>query len=182
MEAKGSLFRGYLTKMAEAGVLDAVKAKLPPETRRLADNPPLVSTWVAVHHQDALLGAFADLCGVEACADLGYAVTRDSLSTFIKPVVTTILKLIGPSPHKVYARLDQIASTTVRPVKFAYTEVAETAGRLAISTPRPVPEPGHWAWRGGLRYAFDLCRCRGTVSRPEIKDGGRSASYDVRWS
>ncbi|HEX9051209.1 MAG TPA: hypothetical protein VF841_11820 [Anaeromyxobacter sp.] len=92
VQAKGSLVRSTLEGQPVAELL----ARLPPQLRRLAAEPPMGSEWVPEAHVDGLLLAIADARGMTD--DELYAWTRArNRALFESPAYRILMAVMSPA-------------------------------------------------------------------------------------
>jgi hypothetical protein len=182
----GTVYRVTAEFLAERAVIEEVKAKASPDTRKLLEKLPFGFAWqdgAPLEEIERILYAMPG--GRELCVELGHAAGRQLSSTMIKPVLKMALSLFGQTPASLIANLDRFFSMVVRGFAFRYEERAPREGVVyAQIEGGGIHESLFDQLRGNLLTVFDLCGVIGRVGEPEVvhrDDAGALVSLPVQW-
>ncbi len=184
-EVKGSIIRPLIAVIAGRGLLDAVAARVSPETRAILEEPPLFTAWIDARNGIEIYQAVLEIAG----ADQLRAISRESIARGIMPLLRStierVLAVFGVSPASLFARLDRAAGGTSRGMLYRYVPIDDTSGDFDLEIPAMTDVPlGPFVSTGGaLELIFELCRVRGTLSEPRMVPNGRNnrMRYRVSW-
>ncbi|MGZ6142408.1 MAG: hypothetical protein ACXWLM_03665 [Myxococcales bacterium] len=176
------MLRSYATGLQKKGWLDGVLARVPPDSAKLLQKPPLPLSWVDAPLVDAIASAIAAAHGRDALRDLLHGAMQDSMGPILKPLVTGTLALFGGGPETLFARLDLFATTLTRGVTFSWTPADGKSGTILIAHDEPAPDAIYAAWEGSLLFTFDVTGAKGTLGKAEVVNGGRNGRIAASWS
>jgi hypothetical protein len=182
----GTVYRVTVEFLAERAVLEDVKAKVSPDTRKLLEKPPFAFAWqegAPLEEIERVLYTMPK--GRELCVDLGHAAGRQLSGSVVKPVLKMAISLFGQTPASLFANLDRFFSMVVRGFNFRYEERAPREGVVyAEIAGGGVHESLFDQLRGNLMTVFDLCSVKGDVGEPQVvrhDDAGAVVGLAVRW-
>jgi hypothetical protein len=171
---------GLVKSIRVAGLLEPVLAKVPPETRAIADNP-YGQRWHPWQHGAALATAVVEVAGPQALEDITFVMARDSFGPILTPMLKVALTLMGMSPAAVFSRVDQSIKPAVQGVTARYDSTGPTSGAVSFEYPVVPPAYADTSWRGGLRFMFHLVGLEGRIAPCERLEGGRVLRYALTW-
>lgn len=171
---------GLVKAIRSAGLLDAVLARIPPETRQLVDNP-YGQRWHPWQHGAALATAVLDVAGPQALEDVTFVMARDSFGPILTPMLKIALTLMGMSPASLFTRVDQSIRPAVQGVTARWERTGEHTGLVSFEYPIVPPPFADTSWRGGLRFMFQLVGLEGQIAPCERRESGRVLVFAVSW-
>ncbi len=178
----GAVIRADKAWLEKAGLLEEVRKRMPAESAKLLEKPPLPISWVSGRHVDAILEAVLALGGEERLLQLAEEVARASFGPVLRPLLKTLTSLFGASPASLFGRLDAVLPVFVRGASFGYEAKGEREGLLKL---RAVDKPARaWLlqWKGTLRFGFEVAQVAGSIDSCTLDADGQGASYRVTWS
>jgi hypothetical protein len=182
----GSAFRLTLDLIDEKGWREAIRAKAPPETARMMDNPPGPLSWIAAARLEDLEELIARQGGRDAAVELGLEAGRKLGGSIVKPVIKLALTLFGASPDSLYGNLDRLYSMVTRGLHFAWRSTERKSGVVEARFEGPgVRESLFDVTRGNLKFIFEVCSASGEVSLPQVMrhdDLGALVQFTTRWA
>ncbi len=177
----GTLVRSYASALQRKGWFDEVRARVPPETVKVLDKPPLPLAWVDGSIIEAIASAVVALRGRDGLRELLHDAMEHSMGPLLRPLVTGTLALFGGGPETLFARLDMLAATLSKGAKFAWAATGPKSGTIEIVHEEATSDPIYAAWEGALLFVFDVTRVKGTLSPARLVEGGRKARIDTSW-
>jgi hypothetical protein len=178
----GAVLRADVAWLEKQGLKAAVRERLPPDTQALLDKPPLLITWLAARHIDALLDAVLQIGGEEKLVQLGEETTRASFGPVLRPLLRTLVSLFGASPAALFSKIDSTLPVFVRGASFTYEPGGDREGVLHLRTVDRPPPAWLLQWKGTLRFTFEVANAKGSVTSCVPDPDGRGAVYAVSWS
>jgi hypothetical protein len=178
----GSVFRAYADYLRSLGLLEEVKKRLSPEALALIERPPFALRWIESRLSDEMAIALYDLRGRAAVQAMGRAHATGPLSTLVRPLIGTTVKIFGGTPAAVYANCDSVCSILVKNVEFKWAAAGPRGGTLTIRHGVPLHDAAYANWEGVLQTGFGYAgHPEGTVARARLLDDGRAAEIDISW-
>jgi hypothetical protein len=181
-QLSGAVLRADVAWLEKQGLKAAVRARLPPDTQALLDKPPLLISWVAARHIDALLDAVLQIGGEEKLVQLGEETTRASFGPVLRPLLRTLVSLFGASPAALFGRIDSTLPVFVKGASFTYEPGGDRDGFLHLRTVDRPPAAWLLQWKGTLRFTFEVANAQGSINSCVPDPDGRGAVYAVSWS
>lgn len=161
--------------------VEQVLSRVSPETRAALDKPSL-SKW---HDGGVVFDvtlAMDAVMGGDAIEHVYYEHVRRSIGPLMAPFVKIALSLAGKDPRTIYKRMDEMMGSMVKGVSTRWDERAPTSGVLTLTHRDEVKVPSIRAWAGVLRYPFDLCEVKGTLT-PRLEGfDGHHLVYELSWT
>jgi hypothetical protein len=180
----GSVYRITADFLNERGLMDEVKGKLSPASRRVLEKPPFPFSWqdaAALEEIERVLYAKSP----QLVADLGFAAARYLSGSIIAPVLKMASSLFGKTPDAFFANLDRFYSMVVRGFSFRYESDGEKRGKvIARISGGPVHRSLFQQLRGNLRILYQLAGATGVVEEPVVigsDERGAEVALGVRW-
>ncbi|MEO7327383.1 MAG: hypothetical protein ABI193_02310 [Minicystis sp.] len=184
-EVKGSIIRPLIAVITGRGLLDAVAARVSPETRVILREPPLFTAWIDVRNSIEIYQAVLEIVGADQLRAIGREAIAQGLMPLLRSTIERVLAVFGVSPASLFARLDRAAGGTSRGMLYRYVPIDETSGDFDLEIPALTDVPlGPFVSTGGaLELIFELCKVRGTLSEPRMVPNGRNnrMRYRVTW-
>lgn len=177
----GSLFSAYVEALRAAGLLDQVRAAVPPEVAALIDRPPLPTQWMGGEALNAILGYVTKARGLEGVRQVAYEANRLAVYRILKPLMANSLALYGGGPETLFANLDTICRPLFKSLRFEFTPEGPRAGTLVVRSEYRMAPAGWAAWEGALLLLYDACEVKGRIEPSAVRDGGLSAAMKVHW-
>jgi hypothetical protein len=173
--------RAMIKALREAGLYEEVLAHVSPATRETMDN-----TYSHVWHPGTVIEEIwrvvVSLHGPAQLADLNYSLSKKTFGPVIMPLVKVALTLSGGgNPASIASRLDALLRLAIREVQILWEQTDKQAGELLINYPRPVVREVEQAWRGVLRFMFELSASDGSVEIFEYLNEGRQLRIVIAW-
>ena len=182
---RGSVLRGITRAVAEADLLEAVRAAVSDDVKLLIDDPPLSVRWISHGAMEEIAVAAAGLVGLRQWGDIAYAAARDSILPILRGPCESFLRLFGATPVTLLTRMDAITALSVRGLHWRFAPSSERDGDLTIAFEgcKGVPPPLFHGTAQSVRLIFDLTGYPGLVQAIEIGDDGarNTATCRVRW-
>jgi len=142
---------------------------------------PTSQSWWGTQISIDLHLDIAKVGGVALLKRVGHLAVFESISVMVRPFVTVMLALGGPSPATLFSRFGQVTQTSVKNVRFDWKPSGPNAGTLVIEYPSPVPPEILAAWAGALEYAFELTKARPGPTQATHEGGGK-LRFDLSWN
>jgi hypothetical protein len=181
-EVKASTFRAYLVQLQKLGVLEAVRAKVPDETREAIDQPPLPGAWSDGMFIEDIICALESLRGMDAVRKVTKGGQQEAILPILRPIITGLLRLFGASPETLLSRWPDFTRTNVRGIDFKWVRESDRAGRLVVTFPRKqVPRSAYAGMESGCSLILDLCGVKGTIMPADLSHDGSIGSIRVSW-
>lgn len=180
-QSSGGIVRAYVDVLADLGVKDQVRARLPPELQALVDAPPPRSTWMPATVLRDLLGAIAAELGVDGVRRAGELSTLRSVMPALKPIYAVFRALGVLAPATVFSRMDSLMRSFHRGFDVRYVPDGERAGVLELRAPSVQTAAQVAALEGSLRGVFIQTGAQGTVAPGETLEGGRLVRVRLSW-
>lgn len=182
----GSAFRLTLNLIDEKGWRDVIRAKAPPDTARMMDNPPGTLSWIPAARLEDLEELIARQGGRDAAVELGLWAGRKLGGSMVKPVIKLALTLFGAAPGSLYGNLDRLYSMVTRGLHFAWRSDERKSGIVEARFEGPgIRESLFDVTRGNLKYMLEVCSASGEVGLPEVlrhDDHGALVQFTARWA
>jgi hypothetical protein len=178
--AKAGFLRGYIDYLRTAGLMDAVRERVSPDTRALLDDPPLASHWCSVRHTHQIIEAVGALGGAAAVRSMARHGAHSSTWVVLRPVLQGMLRMFGGSPRSLISRADLALRNTSRGIRISYQERSATSCGMEYrsSSVRWTPMTAE-AWAGGCESVLEFCGADGAVVVEEISDEGNDSVVRV---
>ena len=170
--------------LRERQLLDDVKARLSPSSRRVLEKPPFALSWqpsAPLEEIEKLLFAKSP----ELVVELGHAAGRQLSGTLVAPVLKMALSMFGQTPATMFGHLDRFFSRAVRGFNFQYEPRGDKDGVVRVRIEGgQVHRSLFEQVRGNLLTVYDLCSVIGEVGSAEIlrqDAAGAEIRLPVRW-
>ena len=180
----GTVYGITSTFLRERQLLDDVKARLSPSSRRVLEKPPFALSWqpsAPLEEIEKLLYARSP----ELVVELGYAAGRQLSGTLVAPVLKMALSMFGQTPATMFGHLDRFFSMAVRGFNFQYEPRGDKDGVVRVRIEGgQVHRSLFEQVRGNLLTVYDLCSVIGEVGSAEIlrqDAAGAEIRLPVRW-
>jgi hypothetical protein len=183
-QAHAMLVHAVIEFLAQRGLTDPVRMRVPEQTARTLDNPPWADRWVGSQSVEDVLDAIHGLGGASLVEELGRFAAQRLSEGRVRPVIAGIFSVLGKSPDSLFKSLDVCGSLAMRGVSFSYRVSPTSRSVVAWLRGGNVSEASRHALRGALQHAFDLAGVQGEVGAPEVlPDGAQGAriGYAVRF-
>ena len=178
---KGTVFRANAQVLAESGWLAATQAGLPADVAALLDQLPLAGTWLPGRMCEQVAEVVSTLHGLEAVRHLAREVVR-VLFPFYMPMLQGIMRVLGASPARLFARYEDLARLHIKGMRFEYQATSPRSGVVDAHflVHRQRIESAFVTVGCSLEAVYQVCGISGQVADPEIvsPDHGR---YLVSW-
>jgi len=178
-QTSANYINGLARALKKLGQFDAVIAVCSPDVAQMLREPNARSWWGAQAAIDMTL-SIAKVGGVDLLKRVGHLAVFESLSSVVRPFVTVLLALAGPSPATLFARYGQITQAAVKNVRFDWKPNGAHAGTLIIDYPLQVPPEYLAFWSGAFEYVYEVTKARPGPTQA-THDGAR-LRFDVSWS
>ncbi|MCA1828937.1 MAG: hypothetical protein ABR567_13390 [Myxococcales bacterium] len=180
----GTVYRVTADFLVERKLLDEVKAKLSPASRRMLEKLPFPFAWqdaAALEEIERLLYAKSP----QLATDLGFAAAKYLSGSVVAPVLKMATSLFGRTPDAFFRNLDRFFSMVVRGFDFRYEADGEKRGKvIARIHGGPVHPSLFQQLKGNLGMLFPLSGATGSVEEPLVlrsDDAGAEVVLGVRW-
>jgi hypothetical protein len=182
-EVKAAAFRGYIVQIEKLGVLAAVTEKVPADTRRAMESPPLPSAWIDAIFVEDMIEALQSLLGIKAVRTVTIAGQKAGPARILMPLAGALLRIFGTKPDTLLARFPDVTKTVIRGVDFKWILETPTSGYLKIIFRRKnVPRHVFIGMESGCWLTLELCNAKGTVADTEIVNEGSTGIIRVSWA
>lgn len=180
----GAVYRITADFLVGRGLIDEVKAGIPPDSRRVLEKLPFPFAWQdgkALEDIERVLYAKSP----QLPAELGFAAAKYLSGNLVAPVFKMALSLFGQTPETIFGHLDRFFSMVVRGFTFRYEPGGEKQGKVIATITGGAVHPSLFQQlKGNLQMMYQLCSVDGTVEEPLIlrsDDAGAEVSLAVRW-
>jgi hypothetical protein len=136
--------------------------------------------WWAANDAKEIVKAMAAVGGKALVRQVGRMAVLESISAIIRPFVSVILAVSGPSPAALFSRFPQLCEGSLRHVAFEWTAVGPKAGVLVIVYPSAVPSEFVELWLGAVDYVYEMTKVRGQPTNTS-HFGGR-LQLELSWT
>jgi hypothetical protein len=177
----GSVFRGYVAALKKRGWVDEVLPRLSPDVAGLVEHPPFPLRWLDFKCSDEVNAALCELKGAEAVRDFLHDVLRDSVGPLLRPLISSILSIVGGGPETLFSRMDSFAPPIIKGTSFRWTSTGPRSGDLELQHHVPISRPAWLAWEGTLLFAYDVTKEQGTVAETRVSPDGLTGTIAVSW-
>ncbi|MDX2012409.1 MAG: hypothetical protein SFW67_19590 [Myxococcaceae bacterium] len=172
---------GFRKALVDLGQLDAVVARITPETRAVLERPFSARAHSADVLRD-LSDALLAVAGPEVFRRHAYLMARDALGRILTPMFKVALALTGRTPSTLLARVPDSVQQAMRGVTVTWTPAGPTAGALAVKYPEAVNRTAEEGWRGTLQFLFELIEgAPGTIARTEWLEADTRLVLHITW-
>jgi len=177
----GSVFRGYVAALKKRGWLEEVVPRVSPEVAELVRHPPFPLRWLDFKCSDEVNQALYDLKGPDAVRGFLHDVLRDSVGPLIRPLIGSLLSVVGGGPETLFSRMESFAPPIIKGTSFRWTSTGPQSGELELSHRAPLSRPAWLAWEGTLLFAYDVTKQQGKVSETRVSPDGLTGTIAVSW-
>lgn len=178
-ELSAAYMDGLVNAVRKGGFLDGALITMT-ESERASYHQPARQPWWDARYAEHLAATVGSVFGEWAVEQIGYTVVAEVIGPMVQPKLEAALAS-GAGPEALFAQLDDLAKTAVRPLRISWTATGASAGKLELTYPRELRPETQLLWRGAIRYAFELTRRSGKV----VKEGQGPAghlTYELDWS
>lgn len=180
-ELSASYMNGLVKSVRDAGMLEAILVGLPTDQRAAFSRPALQPWWDAGFAEQLVLAVFKQF-GERAVEQVGYGVVAETMGPLVMPQIQALLATGGAAPQTLFARIEGLISTAVRPVTAKWTPTGEKEGQLEFQYPKPIRRGIAFLWRGAIRYVFEVTHTPGKIGREELDEQTGNLRFAVSWS
>ena len=118
--------------------------------------------------------------GPDLLQEIGRRTVFESMSKIIKPMVAVVVVIAGSNPAHLFARLGQLAGSSVKNVNFGWTSTGRTTGTLVVTYPMAVPDFYPRYWFGAFDFVYETTRKQGLPT--QVQHTGGVLRFDVSWA
>lgn len=165
--------------LTQLGRLDAVVARAPADAALMLKNPHDRRWWDAGTSME-MVKAIAAEGGAELVREVGRRAVAESLSPILRPLVSVLVAISGPSPASLFSRWAQITQAAVKNVNYEWKPTGPTSGELDITYSRVVPPEYTDLWEGGFAFVYETTRKKGAPTKS--RHGGERLHFELSWS
>lgn len=178
-QTSSSYTAGLAKALRQLGRLDAVIARAPPDAALMLKDPHSRRWWGAVASMQ-MVSAIAAEGGAPLVREAGRRAVAESLSPILRPFVSVLVAISGPSPASLFSRWAQLTQAAVKHVNYEWKSTGPSSGTLDITYSRAVPPEYTDLWDGGFAFVYETTRKKGapTKSRHE----GERLHFELSWS
>lgn len=178
-QTSSSYVAGLAKALTQLGRLEAVIARAPAEAASMLKDPHAKRWWGAVESMQ-MVSAIAAEGGAALVREVGRRAVAESLSPIVRPLVTVLVAISGPSPAVLLSRWSQLTQAAVRNVHCEWKSTGPTSGTLDVTYSREVPPEYTELWDGGFAFVYEATRKEGepTKSRHE----GNRLHFELSWT
>lgn len=182
-QVKASVFRAYVAWLERESRLEAVVARLSPQTAHLVERPPLASTWMHSGPLDEIVEQIEAVAGLDGVKRASESILREQMVPLLLPMVRNILRIIGATPATIYRHWDDLIRTTMRDVTWSWSPTSDTAGVLTVTYDKAVKVHlrTYLSVLAALEQALLVAGAKGVVSDP-TPVGDNTARFEIRWT
>jgi hypothetical protein len=178
---KALTFRAYLAQIDKLGALEAVKARVPPETLHAMEEPPLPTVWMDPLRFEEMMCALEAVRGLHAVRTVSRAALDAATVPNLRPILSGLLRMFGTSPATLLTRMSDFSKPVSLGPEYEWIAEGPQGGRLIVTFPRRVPRVTCVSFESGCALILDLCRVKGCVSPTEMSGDGTRATIRVTW-
>ncbi len=179
-ETSATYLQGLVRGLEIAGRLHDVRARASPDLLEMLHHPH-ARPWWNLERSIAFTDAVLAVGGPELVNAIGKTAVFESISRIVRPFISVLLTIGGPSPATLFARLGQLSSVAVRHVSFSWQARTDTSGTLQIDYPSEVPEAFAGYWQGAFVFLFELARRTGRSNLDAYREG-RRFTFALEWA
>jgi hypothetical protein len=177
----GSILASQIKYLKDVKLFDGVYQRASPELRQLMDKPPTVLAFVSGQYSTELIEIVFGLKGADFVREMSHRSSGEAMGPVILPVMKSMLKIFGATPHTVFSQLHRWLGKSVTGVSCEYITLSPTSGQLNVSHLTPKTPIAYLSWEGSMRFAFELTGVVGTVFPADISVDRKSARIKVSW-
>ncbi len=164
--------------LKKVGQFEPVLAKAEPGAAQML-RAPHAQPWWRAPEAFAMTRAIGAVGGDELVQRVGQLAVTESISMIIRPFVSVLLAISGPSPATLLARFGQISQAAIKNVKFDWKPTGPTSGELTITYPLEVPSEYPAYWLGAFEFIWVTTKKAGTT---KAKHNGTSLHFAFSWT
>lgn len=180
-ENSASYLQSMIDAVRQVGAFERVEAKLQGEPLEAFRSPRKKSWWPG-SVLSAIILALHDVTDGSTVQQVAYLSTKNGVAPVAMPLVKVTFALFGPSPHTIFAKASQYATTSVRGLELEWKKDGDRSGVLWASYPNPVPAQYADVWKGTLQFVFELTKVAGAFGAIRHERDGRALQMPVSWS
>lgn len=178
-ETSSSYTAALAKALTQLGRLDAVVAKAPPDAALMLKEPHHRRWWDAVTSIE-MVKAIAAEGGAELVREVGRRAVAESLSPILRPLVSVLVAISGPSPASLFSRWAQLTQAAVRNVSCEWKSTGPSSGELDVTYSCKVPPEYTDLWDGGFAFVYEATRKKGAPTRS--RHDGERLHFELSWS
>jgi hypothetical protein len=178
---KGATLRAYVKFLRDHKKLEAICARVSTEVAAVLNEPPLPGSWLEAKLLEDIVEAYTVQEGKAASLDMARQVIGDMVPKYVG-VMQGVLRILGMSPPKLLARMNEMMKPTVMGQDYQVTSTGERSCLvdLRIATTRQVPRSAFIGPVAAFELIFSLCGIKGTISDAQVT-GPQSARFTLSW-
>jgi hypothetical protein len=178
-ETSATYVQALIRALEQEGQLQAVLGSADPDVKELIQNPHARPWWDA-RRSVAFTHTVVEVGGPFLLQRVGKIAVFESIAPVLRPVITVLIAIGGPSPAALLSRFSQLARVAVSNVEFEWLGRTETAGSMVIRFSQPVPENFASLWQGAFDYIFETTQVQG--SRTLSAHDGGVMKFELAWT
>lgn len=180
-ELSASYMNGLQKAVRDAGYLEAILVGLPADQRSAFTRPAMAPWWDAGFAEQLVLAVFKQF-GERAVEQVGYGVVAETMGPLVMPQLQSLLQAGGGNPSAIFARIEGIIASAVRPVTAKWAPTGEKEGTLTLQYPKPIRRGIAFLWRGAVRYVFEITKSSGKIVTETLDEQSGNLRFAVSWS
>jgi hypothetical protein len=180
-ELSANYMNGLVKSVRDAGYLEAILVGLPADPRSAFTRPAMQPWWDAGFAEQLVLAVFKQF-GERAVEQVGYGVVAETMGPLVMPQIKALLASGGSAPQTLFARIEGLIASAVRPVTAKWTAAGEKGGTLTLQYPKPIRRGIAFLWRGAIRYVFEITQTAGKIESEALDEQSGNLRFAVSWS
>ena len=140
---------------------------------------PYSQSWWRAPEAFAMTHAIVAVGGTDLVKRVGQLAVTESISLIVRPLVTVLIAISGPSPATLFSRFGQISQAAVKNVKLEWKSTGSTSGELNITYPLVVPDEYPSWWLGGFDFVWATAKREGKTRATHL---GSSLHFGLSWA
>ena len=140
---------------------------------------PNAQSWWRAPEAFAMTQAIVAVGGEDLVHRVGQLAVTESMSMIIRPFVTVLLAISGPSPATLLSRFGQLSQAAVKNVKFDWKPTGPHSGELTVTYPLEIPAEYCAYWLGAFEFVWATTKKAGTT---KAKHNGSSLHFALSWT
>ncbi len=176
-ESSGTYIAAIARALQQLKQFEPVMAKAEPHTAQML-SAPRSQAWWSEQESSALANSILAVGGEALLQQVGQLAVTESISAVIRPLVTVLMALLGPSPATLFGRFGQLSQAAVKNVKCSWTSTSATSGELTVTYPLIIPKAYTALWLGSFEFVWTITK---TVGQAIATHRGTSIHFLLSW-
>lgn len=162
----------YVSSLAKVMEAQRLLHVCPCDALALLENPWASRWWPGSVVESAFVAVRRDF-GDEALRAVASALLQQHMTPGLAPAISWLVALAGVRPSALFSRLDLLAMTLLRGVRFEWKADGHRGGVVRVCYPEAGPDPQVRVevWRGIFEQVFAVTHHQGSVTDLHVERG-----------